>query len=53
MFPNAPSVFASTAILVVGAVLTAGLQLIWLIFAATLIVTMLVSIHRTIPRAER
>ena len=41
------------AVLVAGAVMTVGFQLIWLVFAATLIVTMLVSVHRTIPRAER
>ena len=53
MFPNAPSLFASTVLLVLGAVLTLGFALIWLVFAATLIVTMLVAIYRSIPRAER
>ncbi len=53
MFPTSPSMFASTVILAVGAMLTIGFALIWLVFAATLIVSMLVAIHRSIPRAER
>jgi hypothetical protein len=53
MFPTSPSLFASTAIVALGTILTLGFQLIWLIFAATLIVSMLVAVHRSIPRAER
>ena len=53
MFPTSPSLFASTAIVALGTMLTLGFQLIWLIFAATLIVSMLVAVHRSIPRAER
>ena len=53
MFPTSPSLFASTAIVAFGTILTLGFQLIWLIFAATLIVSMLVAVHRSIPRAER
>jgi len=45
-----PSLFAS---IVPAAVLTVGFAVIWLIFAATLIVSILVAIHRSIPRAER
>jgi hypothetical protein len=44
------SLFASMA---PAAVLTLGFAVIWLVFAATLIVSMLVAIHRSIPRAER
>jgi hypothetical protein len=36
-----------------GAILTLGFQLIWLVFAATLVVSLLVAVHRSIPRAER
>jgi hypothetical protein len=53
MFPTSPSLFASTAIAVLSVILTLGFQLIWIIFAATLVVSMLVAIHRSIPRAER
>ena len=53
MFPTSPSLFASTAIVALGAILTLGFQLIWLVFAATLVVSLLVAIHRSIPRAER
>ena len=53
MFPTFPSLFASTAIVALGTILTLGFQLIWLIFATTLIVSMLVAVHRSIPRAER
>ena len=53
MFPTSSSLFASTAIVAFGTILTLGFQLIWLIFAATLIVSMLVAVHRSIPRTER
>ena len=53
MFPTSSSLFASTAIVAFGTILALGFQLIWLIFAATLIVSMLVAVHRSIPRAER
>jgi hypothetical protein len=49
----APSLFASTVLQVPGVVLTLGFAVIWLVLAATLIVSMLVAIHRSIPRAER
>jgi hypothetical protein len=45
--------FASTILVAVGAILTLGFQLIWLVFAATLIVSMFVAVYRSIPRAER
>ena len=53
MFPGSTSLFASTAIVALGAILTLGFQLIWLVFAATLVVSLLVAVHRSIPRAER
>ena len=53
MFPASPSLFAVMVLLVLAAVLTLGFAVIWLVFAATLIVSMLVAIHRSIPRAER
>jgi hypothetical protein len=53
MFPTSPSLFAVMILLVLAAVLTLGFAVIWLVFAATLIVSMLVAIHRSIPRAER
>ena len=53
MFPTSPSLFASTILVALGAILTLGFQLIWLVFAATLIVSMLVAVYRSIPRAER
>ena len=53
MLPASPALFASMVLLVLAAVLTLGFALIWLVFAATLIVSLLVAIHRSIPRAER
>jgi hypothetical protein len=53
MFPTSPSLFAVMILLVLAAVATLGFAVIWLVFAATLIVSMLVAIHRSIPRAER
>jgi hypothetical protein len=53
MFPTSPSLFASTAIVALGAILTLGFQLIWFIFAVTLIASMLIAVHRSIPRTER
>ena len=53
MLPASPALFASMVLLVLAAVLTLGFAVIWLVFAATLIVSMLVAIHRSIPRAER
>jgi hypothetical protein len=53
MFPTSSSLFASTAIAAIGVILTLGFQLIWLVFAATLVVSMLVAVHRSIPRSER
>jgi hypothetical protein len=53
MFPTSPSLFALTAVLGLAAVLTLGFQLIWLVFAATLVASMLVALFRSIPRAER
>ena len=53
MFPTSPSLFASTLLLAVGTLIAVGFALIWLIFAATLIVSMLVAVYRTIPRPER
>jgi hypothetical protein len=53
MFPTSPSLTASTFALIVGFLLTFGFAIIWLVFAATLVVTMLIAIHRSIPRSER
>jgi hypothetical protein len=53
MFPTSPSLFASTILLILGTVITLGFALIWLIFAATLTVSLLVAIYRSVPRAER
>jgi cytochrome oxidase assembly protein ShyY1 len=53
MFSTAPSLLATTVLLVLDAVLTLGFAVIWFVFAATLVVSMLVAIHRSIPRAER
>jgi hypothetical protein len=53
MLPTSPALLASMVLLVLATVLTLGFALIWLVFAATLIVSLLVAIHRSIPRAER
>jgi hypothetical protein len=53
MFPTSPSLLASSVLLSLGSILTLGFQLIWFVFAATLMVSMLVSVHRSIPRLER
>jgi hypothetical protein len=53
MFPTSPSLLASTVLLALGSILTLGFHLIWFVFGATLFVSILVAVHRTIPRAER
>ena len=53
MFPSSSALLASMVLLVLAAVLTLGFAVIWLVFATTLIVSLLVAIHRSIPRAER
>jgi hypothetical protein len=53
MFPTSPSLLASTVLLGLGSILTLGFQLIWFVFAATLLVSMVVAVHRSIPRLER
>lgn len=53
MFPNAPTLFGATLILAIGAVFTLGISVLWGIFAVTLVMTTLVAINRSIPRAER
>jgi hypothetical protein len=53
MYPNSPALIASTVVLIVGAVLTLGFALVWFAFAATLGLSLLVAIHRSIPRTER
>jgi hypothetical protein len=53
MFPTSPSIFASTILLAFGAIITLGFQLIWVVFAATLIVSLVVAVYRSVPRAER
>ena len=53
MFPTSPGLFASTILLAVGGVVAVGFQLIWLVFAATLIASMFVAVYRSVPRAER
>jgi hypothetical protein len=53
MFPTAPTLFGATLIVAVGAISHFGISLLWAIFAATLVVTTLVSVHRSIPRSER
>ena len=53
MFPNAPTLFALTIIIGVVVVSTVGFSVVWAIFAATLVVTTTVAIHRSIPRGER
>jgi hypothetical protein len=47
------SLFASTVLQIPDAVMTLGFAVIWLVLAATLIVSMFVAVHRSIPRAER
>jgi hypothetical protein len=53
MFPHTPSLTASTFALIVGVLMTFGFAVIWTIFALTLVVSMLVAVHRSIPRDER
>lgn len=52
MFQTSPVLLASTALLLLAAVLTLGPALIWLLFAATLIVSIAVATVRSIPRTE-
>jgi hypothetical protein len=53
MFPTAPSVFIVVTILAGVVISTFGMSVLWGIFAATLVVTTGVAIHRSIPRKER
>jgi uncharacterized membrane protein len=53
MFPMSPSHAASILAVMVGFLLTFGFAIIWIIFAATLVVTMVIAVHRSIPRSER
>lgn len=53
MYPNAPTLFVLTLILMIAAISTAGFSAVWAIFAVTLAVTTAVAIHRSIPRRER
>lgn len=53
MFPNAPTLFGATLIVVIGAISAFGISVLWGVFAVTLVVTTLVAMHRSIPRAER
>jgi hypothetical protein len=53
MFPNAPTLFLLTAAMVVAVISSVGFTVIWTVFAATLAVTTVVAIHRSIPRKER
>lgn len=52
MFPTSPSVVVSSALVALGVLFTLGFAVIWLVFAATLVVSMLVAVHRSIPRRE-
>lgn len=53
MFPTAPSLALVSVALVVAALSSFGLSMIWNVFAVTLVVTTLVAVHRSIPRKER
>jgi hypothetical protein len=53
MFPTSPSLFLSTFIVALGTLMTLGFALIWLVFAATLVLSTSVAVYRSIPRAER
>ncbi len=53
MFPTAPTVFIVVDILGALVILAFGLSVLMMLFAATLIVTTLVAIHRSIPRKEK
>ena len=52
MFPNAPTLFVLTIIIGAAVISTVGFSAVWTVFAATLVVTTIVAIHRSIPRKE-
>lgn len=52
MFPNAPTLFVLTIMIGAVVVSTVGFSVVWAVFAATLVVTTIVAIHRSIPRKE-
>ena len=53
MFTTSPTFFLATIAIVVAIMFTVGMNVLWGLFALTLIVTTVVAIWRTIPRRER
>ncbi|HEX6025663.1 MAG TPA: hypothetical protein VFZ00_26965 [Solirubrobacter sp.] len=53
MFTTSPTFFLATIAIVVAIMFTVGMNVLWALFALTLIVTTSVAIWRTIPRRER
>lgn len=53
MFPTAPTIFIIIDILAAVVIATVGLSALMDLFAATLVVTTAVAIHRSIPRKEK
>jgi hypothetical protein len=53
MFTTSPPFFLATIAIVVAIMFTVGMNVLWALFALTLIVTTTVAIWRTIPRQER
>jgi hypothetical protein len=53
MFPTAPALLVGINIIAAIAIATIGVSFLMYLFAATLVVTTGVAIHRSIPRKER
>lgn len=53
MFPTAPTIFIVVDVLAAIVVSVVGVSVLMWLFAATLVVTTSVAVHRTIPRKEK
>ena len=53
MFPAAPSIFILTGVLAAMLVSVIGVPVLMYLFAATLLLTTAVAVHRSIPRKEK
>jgi len=53
MFPTAPTIFIVIDILAALVIVAVGVSVLMWLFAATLVVTTGVAVHRTIPRKEK
>lgn len=53
MFPTAPSIFIVVGVLAAMLIGMIGVPVLMYLFAATLLITTAVAVHRSIPRQEK